>query len=199
MAQVTAPFPFPTGLNTGTTCSSSWAQQNLSPPATVRAGELALWDTLYFPVGKDLANKECPLFGSTKDEVGLPQTNLVHPNIVPAGAAFNVFAVSFLVTPVKPPTDLERLALQNRERRDQTQEVLASGFFEWRFPGQRLHMQGSPLWAGVFRYEVHPIHIPANTSFEIVVCFGQDAPTLDLPFKLVCSLHGAYEQNLVFG
>jgi len=157
---------------------------------------MALWDMLHLRIGSSLSGKEFFLFQSTKGR-DTAETNLFAPGRVPGDQAFNVYCVAFNLTRAPVTTPVEQLALQNRERRDQEADILATGIFEWVFGATRF--SGSPLWLEQFQYTQKPIYIPSRATFAVRVVFGKEGPTLDYSYTLRCALHGYYESALDIG
>lgn len=187
------------------------------PKDVVRVGEQSLWSTAQLAAGA-LANTTTRLFTTPIGQVGqgfaaaltLSETNLKEGSRIPAGLAYDCFGCAFIWYP-NAANFMNTLDAQN---------IYNHGVLSWDFLqtvidvapvalvgagggiyGLSVDQAGAATQAtvnngagGLWVYRRHPVSLPANSTFNMLLRFGAGAQPLNAITNVKVALIGAYRQ-----
>jgi len=187
------------------------------PKNVVRVGEQALWSTCQLAIG-GVASTTARVFSTPIGQTGqgygaalsLAETNLKEGGRIPAGLAYDTFGVACVIqgaAAVVTPTVADASV------------IYKDGVLSWDFlqtvidiapcsligAGGGLFAIGSGAAAteyvnnsngGLWVYRRHPVALPANTTFNILLRFGSSAQPLVAVTNVKIVLVGAYRQAI---
>jgi len=187
------------------------------PKDVVRVGEQSLWSSAQLAAGA-IANTTTRLFTTPIGQVGqgfavaltLSETNLKEGSRIPAGLAYDTFGCAFIWYPVGANL-MNVLDAQN---------IYNHGILSWDFLqtvidvapvslvgagggiyGLSVDTGGVATQAtinngagGLWVYRRHPVSLPANSTFNMLLRFGTGAQNLNNATNVKVALIGAYRQ-----
>lgn len=189
------------------------------PKDVVRIGEQALWSTAQLGIGA-LLNTTTRLFTTPLGQQGqgfgvgltLSETNLKEGGRIPAGLSYDCYGIAAIIQPVGAAF------LNNRD----AQTIYNNGVLSWDFLqtvidvapislvgaggglfGLALDQGGAATQSlinngagGLWVYRRYPVSLPSNSTFNMLLRFGQDAQALNAAVNFKCVLVGGYRQAI---